>query len=133
LLIYIIHRRCIHVFYIFEDYICLRVRVISVSMSVLHATDNKRKLKSNFIKVYLPVFIRASILERSLLFCTMGVSLRSTSLKLPFETFEFDAERPANSDVVSACAMSMASLASEGKKSLANATAVESNIYFLMV
>jgi len=60
----------------------------------------------------------------------MGVSLRSTSLKLPFEIFGFDAERPANSDVVSACAMSMASLASEGKKSLANATAVESNIYF---
>lgn len=61
----------------------------------------------------------------------MGVSLRSTSLKFPFEPF--DAERPANSDVVSARAMSMASLASKGKNSLANATAVGSKTYFLMV
>jgi len=84
----------------------------------------------------------------------MGVSLRSTSLKFPFEPF--DAERPANSDVVSARAMSMASaettsefaglsdvvsaramsmasLASKGKNSLANATAVDSNTYYLMV
>lgn len=55
----------------------------------------------------------------------MGVSLRSTSLKFPFEPF--DLERPANSDVVSACAMSIASLASEGKNSLAKATAVGAN------
>jgi hypothetical protein len=61
----------------------------------------------------------------------MGVSLRSTSLKFPFEPF--DAERPANSDVVSARAMSMANLASKGKNSLANATAADSNAYYLMV
>lgn len=61
----------------------------------------------------------------------MGVSLRSTSLKFPLEPF--DAERPANSDVVSARAMSMASLASKGKNSLANATAVDSNTCYLMV
>lgn len=81
----------------------------------------------------LPVFIRASILEISLLFCIMGVSLRSTSLKLPFEPFDFDDARPANSDVVSARAMSMASLASKGKNSLANATALISHTYYLMV
>ena len=69
---------------------------------------------------HVPVFIRASILERSLLFCITGVSFRSTSLRFPLEPF--DAARPANSDAVAACAVSMASLASAGKNNLANAT-----------
>lgn len=70
----------------------------------------------------LPVFIRASNLERSLLFCIIGVSFKSTSLKFPLEPF--DAERPENSDVVSACAMSMASFASVGNNNRANDTAI---------
>lgn len=69
----------------------------------------------------LPVFERASILERSLLFCAMGVSFRSTSLKLPLETL--DSKMLENSDVVSALAFSMASWASYGKSNRANATA----------
>lgn len=68
--------------------------------------------------------MRASILENSLFFCTMGVSFKSTSLKFPLELF--DAVSLANSDVVSAWAMSMASLASLGKNNRANATARES-------
>lgn len=92
---------------------------------VLNRKNGYRIVERRFYKdcrLQLPVFIRASILERSLLFCIMGVSLRSTSLKFPLEPL--GAERPANSDVVSAFAMSMASLASVGKNNLANATAV---------
>lgn len=50
----------------------------------------------------------------------MGVSFKSTSLKFPLEPL--DARRPAYGDVVSACAISMASLASVGKNNRANAT-----------
>jgi hypothetical protein len=67
-----------------------------------------------------PVFISASTLERSLLFCVTGVSFRSTSLSLP-EVLA--AVIPPNSSVVSACAICMATLASAGKNILANATA----------
>ena len=67
-----------------------------------------------------PVFISASTLERSLLFCVTGVSLRSTSLSLPQVLAE---TIPPNSSVVSACAICMATLASAGKNNLANATA----------
>lgn len=63
--------------------------------------------------------MRASTLDRNLLFCTVGVSLRSTSLRFPELLV---AVRPANSEVVSACAIFMASFASAGKKILANAT-----------
>ena len=67
-----------------------------------------------------PVFISASTLERSLLFCVTGVSLRSTSLSLPQV---LDETILPNSSVVSACAICMATLASAGKNNLANATA----------
>ena len=67
-----------------------------------------------------PVFISASTLERSLLFCMAGVSFRSTSLSLPEV---LGAAIPPNSSVVSACAICMATFASAGKNSLANATA----------
>lgn len=70
----------------------------------------------------LPVFIRASILGRSLLFRITGVSFKSTSLKFPLEPF--DAQKQENSDVVSVLAMSIASLASVGKSNRANATAM---------
>lgn len=67
----------------------------------------------------IPVLESASILEWSLSFCIMGVSFKSTSLKLPLEPFEAE---PANSDVFSAFAISIASFASVGKNNRANAT-----------
>lgn len=74
------------------------------------------------LNVCIPVFTRASNLEWSLFFCTVGVSFKSTSIKFPLEPF--DGEIPANSDVVSDWATTIASLASEGKNKRAKATAI---------
>lgn len=78
--------------------------------------------ETSYIKI--PVFDKASTLDRSLLFCTTGVSFRSTSLRL-LELL--DLAIPVNSEVVLACAISMANLASAGKNNLANATEQYSN------
>lgn len=89
--------------------------------STIDSKQKTKHLKSKEIhRLDIPVFTRAFILERSLWFCIMGVSFKSTSLRFPLDLF--DAERPANSEVVSACAISMASFASLGKNNRANAT-----------
>jgi len=55
---------------------------------------------------------------------TEGVSFKSTSLKFPLEPFEpFEAERPVYGEVELASAISIATLASAGNNSRANATA----------
>ncbi len=71
---------------------------------------------------FRPVFMSASTLERSLLFCVTGVSFRSTSFNFP-EVLA--AGTMPNSGVVSACAICIATFASAGKNNLANATARE--------
>jgi len=69
----------------------------------------------------IPVFIRACNLNWSFLVRAEGDSFRSTSFGLPFVTFK--ADEFAYSDDESASAFSMATLASAGNNSRANATA----------
>lgn len=75
----------------------------------------------------IPVFTRDCNLNWSFLVLTEGVSFRSTSFILPFKAVEL-----AQRGVESAPAFSMATLASAGKNSLANATATYEECYFLV-